>query len=255
MMAEDSIRRIVEKVGQANDFQIAFQHLQEIARAIEMPFLTVVPDLSSVVRPINNMSSALTFSKNRQDDFRRTYDKRQYRLKSPVYLACRYQPFPFVWRTRGEWSIPIALDSGQRRILRFAEKYGMSGGICVPVHMPRGRIGSLGFLDFEHADLDRILAEYRMELTTVGLYIMDAYFRNYAGPAPLVSLRHLTKREVDCLTLVARGMSDKEIAIELKIGPGTSRFHIDNASRKLQASNRIQAVARAAQLGLIGSVV
>jgi DNA-binding NarL/FixJ family response regulator len=71
----------------------------------------------------------------------------------------------------------------------------------------------------------------------------------------LDGLRHLTKQEIACVTLAARGMTDKEIAVELGVVSGTARFHIDNAARKLNAQSRTQTVAMAAQLGLIGPVV
>jgi len=68
------------------------------------------------------------------------------------------------------------------------------------------------------------------------------------------AINHLTKREIDCVTLAGRGLTDKQIAKELRFGPGTARFHIDNVMKKLQAQTRVQAVAKAAQLGLIGPI-
>ena len=48
----------------------------------------------------------------------------------------------------------------------------------------------------------------------------------------------LSPREVEVITLVALGYSDKEIGVTLKITYGTVRNHIDKVILKLQAQNR-----------------
>lgn len=61
----------------------------------------------------------------------------------------------------------------------------------------------------------------------------------------------LTPREQDVLRLLARGLQNKEIAIELGITGRTTKFHVGSLLRKLGAGNRTEAVAIAAQRGLI----
>ena len=52
----------------------------------------------------------------------------------------------------------------------------------------------------------------------------------------------LSPKEVEVLTLVALGYSDKEIGIKLNIKYGTVRNHIDRVVLKLNAQNRTHAV-------------
>jgi DNA-binding CsgD family transcriptional regulator len=54
----------------------------------------------------------------------------------------------------------------------------------------------------------------------------------------------LTKREGECLMLVADGMADKQIARALGISAGTVKTYLDLAQEKLGARNRVEAVAR-----------
>jgi LuxR family maltose regulon positive regulatory protein len=61
----------------------------------------------------------------------------------------------------------------------------------------------------------------------------------------------LSERELEVLTLIAAGMSNKEIAGRLFVSVTTVKTHINNLYRKLDARSRIQAVARARELGLI----
>jgi pimeloyl-ACP methyl ester carboxylesterase len=58
-------------------------------------------------------------------------------------------------------------------------------------------------------------------------------------------------REREVLALVARGLSDKEIAEQLVLSPHTVHRHVANIRRKLGRSTRTAAVAEAARLGLL----
>ncbi len=61
----------------------------------------------------------------------------------------------------------------------------------------------------------------------------------------------LTERQRDVLRLLALGRQNKEIAADLSISERTVKFHISAILAKLEAGNRTEAVARAAQLGLV----
>lgn len=61
----------------------------------------------------------------------------------------------------------------------------------------------------------------------------------------------LTAREVEVLSAVAAGQSNKEIARLLKLTPETVKWHMKSILSKLQAGNRTQAVRRAYDLGLM----
>jgi DNA-binding NarL/FixJ family response regulator len=56
---------------------------------------------------------------------------------------------------------------------------------------------------------------------------------------------HLTKREREVLTWVGRGKTSSEIAIILGLTERTVNFHCDQAIKRLDVTNRTQAVAKA----------
>ena len=66
-----------------------------------------------------------------------------------------------------------------------------------------------------------------------------------AGDSPL------SEREREILALVARGLSNGEIAAQLVLSPHTVHRHVANLRRKLRQPSRAAAVAEAARLGLI----
>jgi DNA-binding NarL/FixJ family response regulator len=61
----------------------------------------------------------------------------------------------------------------------------------------------------------------------------------------------LTPREVDVLELLAEGLPNKAIGTRLQISDQTVKFHVAAIIGKLGASNRTDAVRRAARRGLI----
>jgi len=63
----------------------------------------------------------------------------------------------------------------------------------------------------------------------------------------------LSKREREILGLVARGLSNKQIGRELWVTDQTVKFHLTNAYRKLEVSNRTAAIYKAIELGVVSA--
>jgi DNA-binding CsgD family transcriptional regulator len=61
----------------------------------------------------------------------------------------------------------------------------------------------------------------------------------------------ITARELEILTLVARGLSNREIAAQLFVSENTVKTHCARAFDKLGAARRTQAVQRGKELGLL----
>jgi two-component system, NarL family, response regulator LiaR len=61
----------------------------------------------------------------------------------------------------------------------------------------------------------------------------------------------ITARELEILTLVARGLSNREIAAELFVSENTVKTHCARTFDKLGAARRTQAVQRGKELGLL----
>jgi LuxR family transcriptional regulator, maltose regulon positive regulatory protein len=70
-----------------------------------------------------------------------------------------------------------------------------------------------------------------------------------AGPGGVVEA--LSAREVEVLRLAAVGRSNSQIAAELFVTVGTVKSHLHTISGKLGAANRVEAVARGRELGLL----
>jgi DNA-binding CsgD family transcriptional regulator len=184
------------------------------------------------------------------------WDDSRFGLRAPVAEACRIESRPF-WASRdGAW------DSDGAPILRefdFAAYYGRlvpnPASIVVPVHLPYSRIGMVSFScrDNRRDNLARELHDHFEPLYLLGHLFIEGYARLDVGDRWLPDAVALTRLEVNCLRWVARGKTDEEIALIMGRSRPTIRFHLQNASTKLGAVNRSQAVFRAGQLGYLST--
>jgi DNA-binding NarL/FixJ family response regulator len=75
---------------------------------------------------------------------------------------------------------------------------------------------------------------------------MMAQIHRGEGEPPV---EELTERELEVLTLVGRGYTNKAIGVQLGISDRTVQGHLAHVFNKLQANSRTEAVMRAVSLG------
>jgi DNA-binding NarL/FixJ family response regulator/class 3 adenylate cyclase len=121
------------------------------------------------------------------------------------------------------------------------------------------RIGASGFL-LKDAPADRLLDAVRVAAAGDALLApsvtrrLIGQFARAAQPAPGAvpeALGELTPRELEVLELVARGLSNAEIAAELVLGENTIKTHVGHLLSKLGLRDRVQAVVLAYESGLV----
>lgn len=120
------------------------------------------------------------------------------------------------------------------------------------------RAGASGFLlkDMEPAELllaVRVVAAGDALLSPRVTRRLIEEFATRPDPhrTPPAALDVLTQREREVLALVARGLSNTDIARELVISPATAKTHVSRVMMKLDAHDRAQLVVAAYEAGLV----
>ena len=116
------------------------------------------------------------------------------------------------------------------------------------------RAGATGFLlkrtrPTEIVQAVRTIAEGESLLFPAAVRELVAGFGVHTGDR--LASAGLTEREAEVLRLMARGLSNAEIAAELVLGVETVKTHVGNVLAKLGARDRTQAVVRAYESGFI----
>ncbi|MGD0199003.1 MAG: response regulator transcription factor [Solirubrobacteraceae bacterium] len=88
--------------------------------------------------------------------------------------------------------------------------------------------------------------------STVHAKLLAAAARNVPAVAPAELPDELTPREAEVLVLIARGLSNREIADSLVVSDATVKTHINHVFAKIGARDRAQAVHYAYTRGLAG---
>ena len=121
------------------------------------------------------------------------------------------------------------------------------------------RAGASGFL-LKDAPAEELAAAVRtvaagdsLLAPSVTRRVIDAFVRRAApvthGPDP--RLAQLTPRELEVLGLLARGLSNLDIAERLFVSEGTTKTHVSNVLAKLGLRDRVQAVIFAYENGVV----
>jgi len=119
------------------------------------------------------------------------------------------------------------------------------------------RVGASGFLvkDTEPAELVRAVRVVAGGEALLSPSVTKRLIGEFATKAKKVqrpaSLKLLTEREREVVTLVGEGLTNDEIAARLVVSPATAKTHVSRAMIKLHARDRAQVVVLAYESGLV----
>ena len=120
------------------------------------------------------------------------------------------------------------------------------------------RAGASGFLlkDTLAADLLSAIRVVARGDSVVAPSVTRRLLERFVGTgepplAPAVAVDVLTDREREVLALLARGLSNAEIAAAIYVGEGTVKTHVSRMLAKLSLRDRVQAVVYAYESGLV----
>lgn len=152
----------------------------------------------------------------------------------PVHLASRRTNIAFRWRELGGL---IRLEPCHRAILASSRRFGLGHGLTVPANVPGEPSASCSFA----MRVGRGMPCRRLQCAElIGAHALCAARRLRSAAAR--ARPHLSRREIQCLQLVARGKTDWEIARILGISEHTARQYVKRARAAYDTVSRTQLV-------------
>jgi DNA-binding CsgD family transcriptional regulator len=173
----------------------------------------------------------------------KAYDKADMINVSPVISALRRTSTPVVWEIDDVLQDDVSDALADLRNC-FCDR-GFMRGVNYPVTDSRGLRGAVGFAGDRHALENGEILELSMISLHVFNRLSEITFQSEKEMTPL------SDRELECLRWTAVGKTSSEIATILGLSEHTVNHYLIGATKKLDAVNRTQAVAKSIRRGWI----
>ena len=140
----------------------------------------------------------------------------------------------------------IALSDHQRETLALAAEHGLGKGITLPFRLPGLPSAMLSLVVPDQIEPKPVALLAARLMGSIVFAQAHRLARSELSQAEVVTL---SPRQLDCIRLLARGMTDRTIACELGLSPQTIREYIEAARLRYGVTRRAQLVAAAMRDG------
>lgn len=177
------------------------------------------------------------------NEWKKLYDQANYFEKDPIVKYCKGSVLPTVWKEKTFQDVPS--------LWSLAQTFGVHRAVTISVHDFRGVFSMLTL----SRDLQEISPEELYEKAGLLLWLCHAMHavlaQKYADNHSINPTSKLTPREIEVLMWSGMGKTAADIATILCLSERTVGFHVCSCLKKLGVNNKIAAVLRAAQDGII----
>lgn len=195
------------------------------------------------------VAEGIVLSSNFPDEWRQRYDAEGYVAIDPTVRHCWTESNAVVWSK-------VSYTEGkqgdlEKAVMAEAKQFGLSSGISIPVHGAGAEGGMLSLasgktgVDFANHE------EAGLQIVANAMHEATKRIISKSPDAIKSSIDNLSQREIECLSWTAKGKTSWAISQILDVSENTVIFHIRNAIKKLEVTNRSHAVARAIALSKI----
>lgn len=141
--------------------------------------------------------------------------------------------------------------SREKKMRLDSIKYGVEKGLSIPIHGPQEDFAILMVAQMRGEKGLENWQELQQELFAAAYYFYTYLQRQLLKMLAPDGKNVLSKRELQCLTLIAKQHSIEAMAKALHLTERTVNYHIQRLNKKLGTSNKYQSVIKALNKGLI----
>lgn len=196
----------------------------------------------SLVRHQNDKDGHAVFA-SYPEDWLKHYAENNYMRIDPIYRLGWEKSGIIDWRSL-ERTQPLSKD--ERRLMNEADDAGLRSGMAVSIHLGHGRMAGFGFA----SSTRQVLGKNHFSQLYAMAGQFQLVFQNFITRREAPQVR-LSGRQREVLQWAAVGKSRSAIAEIMGITEDTVDDHFRHVFRKLQCNDRVVAVLRAVQMGVI----
>ncbi|AUH01343.1 LuxR family transcriptional regulator [Prodigiosinella confusarubida] len=229
---------------------------QLFAQTSRLGFDALIYDYTPVPRSLEGelITPSILHMYNVPADMQRLWSESGYYQVDPVQHYALESCAPFIWSYQrpDSTSLHNRLSDKNKPVTHYMCDNNMPSGATVPLHLPHGGFVTVTGIHTgtgHELDIHDVLAEFSLLAQT----FQEQIYPLFDDRVLTCHHVHLSKRERECLSWAAEGLTAKEIARKLNRSIATVTLHLNTAGRKLGANNRVQAVVRALHYRLLDS--
>ena len=252
------VSEFIEQCDGANAPEQVFEFYRAAMEGFGYDRVALVPVTPPARQALGVASAtpAVGIGANIPESWVRHYLSSGYETCDPVLLQTPRRAEPLLWDRIAESQ---ALSRKQRRVMSESLEAGLLDGISIPLHGPLGETYVISLARETARAREGTLAQPGSftgmvdlaKLRLLSFQFLHSYARALRNRLDEPPALHLTDRERECLTWIARGKSAWAAATILGVSHHTVNFHLKRCMAKLGVTNRVQAVVAAVRLGLI----
>jgi LuxR family transcriptional regulator len=253
----DLVDRLANDLGQAPDVAACLAVMGDCAETLG--FACVIYDFAPVPRSHSGIMLVpnVLLTRNAPESFAPLWCDEGYCRIDPVQQACLESSIPFIWSHLGNAKAIGAhpLTAEHQPVVSYLKETRLTCGATVPIHMSCGALATVTAICVDPEP--SFVGDARHHLGVFSMlaqHTAAAIFARLDPEAKRCRAMRLSRREIECLRWAAQGKTAQDIADILGRSLPTVCLHLNNATRKLGAQNRAQAIARAAHYRLFGSL-
>jgi LuxR family quorum sensing-dependent transcriptional regulator len=235
MMSElrTTIVNTVEEIGRASGPDAVWKAIKTYAETQGFQYMLVLKDKNSM---IDSVSGCVLYN-DMPEGFAESFDKLGLSKHNPLISHALKEARPY--SAAELWAMPLTVHQ-RRALVQINLSLNVLDGVMIPIRSATALEGIV-LLGGKTPEMAPIV---RSALHLLAYCAFEQVIQLDTNPRrPSAGL--LSPREVECLSWAAAGKTDAEIGRILTISPRTTRFHIENAKKKLGVATRVQAVAEA----------
>lgn len=230
--------RMLRKVGSRADLNVALADIRDRYQFAHLVFL--------VVRLANRTDTHPFYCTTYPEEWTSLYLDRNYFEIDPVIELSRTGFLPV------DWSNLDRRSASTRSFFKEAGSFDIGRhGLTVPIRGPGGERSLFSVTsNLPMPEWRKLRLSSNHDLQILSHYLHEKAL-SASGLRTNGGHRKLSRREQECLQLLAHGLVSKRIAAKLQISENAVRLYLKLAKRKLDAKTMYQAIARASFFEII----